>query len=212
MLFCAVAHDMGPWLRSASAPPHVRGDVAIFHHCDCSQKLIALEATLKARSWLSELNANGCFYKELFSLVVLSWSLYYWVMGFYYEGACHIGDCVWNSLGDLKWKGRVALSLDNCLLIFFLMDMSVNLCFVIMMFSYDGKLTQVCLFEIISRQALWKGSEKKEGERLFVQFESCLNVFHYLWMIHRCYEAGCENVSCATCTELFPTGLFIDQA
>ncbi len=73
------------------------------------------------------------------------------------------------------------------------MDMSVNLCFVIMTFSYDGKLTQVCLFEIISRQALWKGSEKKEGERLFVQFESCLNVFHYLWMIHRCYEAGCEK-------------------
>ncbi len=50
-------------------------------------------------------------------------------------------------------RGRVALSLDNCLLIFLLMDMSVNLCFVSMTFSYDGKLTQVCLFEIISRQA-----------------------------------------------------------
>lgn len=40
-------------------------------------------------------------------------------------------------------------------------------------------------------ERVWK--KKKEGERLFVQFESCLNVFHYLWMIHRCYEAGCEK-------------------
>lgn len=51
---------------SLCSSSHVRGDVAIFHHCDCGQKLNALEATLKARSQLSELNANGCFYKELF--------------------------------------------------------------------------------------------------------------------------------------------------
>lgn len=64
-------------------------------------------------------------------------------------------------------RGPVALSLDNCLLIFLLMDMSVNLGFVSMKFSYEDKLTQVCLFEIFSRQALWKGSEKK-SKRVFL--------------------------------------------
>lgn len=104
---CCFVRWLTTWGRDCDRPlasSHVRGDVAIFHPCDCSQNRIALEATLKARSWLSELNANGCFYKELFSLVVLSWSLYYWVMDFYYEDACHIGDCMWNSLGNFKWK------------------------------------------------------------------------------------------------------------
>lgn len=94
VVFCGGSRHGAVIAIGLCSSSHVRGDVVIFHHCDCSQKLIALEATLKARSWLSELNANECFYKELFSLVVLSWSLYYWVMGFYYEGACHIGDCV----------------------------------------------------------------------------------------------------------------------
>jgi len=131
---------------------HVHGDVGIFHLCDRSQKLIALETILKSRSQLSELNANGCFYKEMFSLVVLCWSL-----------SLGCGLLLWRvrviltTVREIHWvpkmKGCVALSLDSRLLISLYMNMSVVFWVIIMTFSHDGKLTQVCLFEIISRQA-----------------------------------------------------------
>lgn len=149
---------------------HVHGDVVIFHLCDCSQKLIALEAILKARSQLSELNANGCFYKELFSLVVLSWSLYYWVMGFYYEGCVSYWQLHVRFTGWPKMKGCVALSLNSCLLISLYMNMSVNFWVISMTFSHDGKLTQVCLFEIYLQTGIMERIWKKRKREAFCSF------------------------------------------
>lgn len=65
---CGSRHGAVIAIGLCSSSP-VRGDVAIFHLRDCSQKLIALEATLKARSQLSEPNANGCFFLFLLRAV-----------------------------------------------------------------------------------------------------------------------------------------------
>lgn len=91
--------------------------------CDCPRPLLLLSCPRRccdfSSLWLQP--ETNCIRGHIKSQKPVVWAKCKWMFlqravfsrspqlepllpGFYYEGVCHIGNCVWNSLGDFKWK------------------------------------------------------------------------------------------------------------